>query len=345
LYGVSGFNLTVTPIDPASVIEHADYSYIKVLYIGDFTSIGTITVSLANGTIAGANAALNASMSNGTSWERDALSQLGLDFDNQVHLATSGPNILVQITTSPNVKSPLLTYLNINLYDGDVLYDDKQYLDAVLPDKLVTGGYDLLVIGSGIDQNTLTASAVKTSIDTFVRAGGTLMVFGSTANNYNWLQPLFSAQSANVAGNVTATDPGHPILSYPWTLNWGQYNDQNLAWDLGSSSSLFEHILSQGGKDVMAVSKPGSFGSGHVLVTSYQPKLVGQALGVAEAQHFIFNMVLYQDGPGTNISAVQYGPTPPHDLPVSSAESTTVLYDPVLGPVPVKIRVLTWATK
>ncbi|MEK6976452.1 MAG: hypothetical protein AABY18_08945 [Candidatus Thermoplasmatota archaeon] len=341
LTGASGFRMAVTALDYEAALKQHDFSHIKALYIGDFTSLSTITLGVGQGNIANGNLALNASMGPNTGLERTVIDSIGVDFDNQMHLTTSTPTILVQITTVPDVKVPLLTHLGLTLWDGDVLYDNKQMLDDVLPGKLAFGGYDLLVLGSGIDHSTLTANSVKSSIDAFVRGGGTLMVFGSPGGNFNWMQPIMDLSAASVSGAVTAVDADHEILTTPWDLDWATYPTNNLAWTIGIPTS-FENVLMQGGKPVVAVSNDGAIGSGNVFLSSIQPRAVAALLGPDEAAHFMFNMLLY-DRDSADDPTVVFGPDPPLGTPVSAARRTTVVVDDGIE-IPVRIELLAWAT-
>lgn len=338
----SGFRLNIVPLDPEALLREHDFSHVKALYIGDWTSVASITLPVGQGTIANANTQLNLTMAANTALERSVLDSLGVEFDNQVHFTLGTPTILVQITTFPDVKLPLLSVLGLTLWDGDVVYDNKQYLDSVLPSKLSTGGYDLVVIGSGIDHSTLTSNAVKNSIDTFVRAGGTLMVMGSPGGNFNWMQPILSVSAASVSGAVTAVDAGHAILDTPWDLNWASYPTQGLAWNLGTPAN-FENVLMQGGQPVLTLSKPGTIGSGTVFLSSIQPRLVAQQLGSAEAEDYMFNMLLYKDEAQVGNYSLAFGEEPPSGIPVSSAVRTTTIDDGGLL-VPVRIELLVWAT-
>ena len=341
LTGASGFRMAVTALDYQEALKQHDFSHIKALYIGDFTSLSTITLGVGQGSIINGNLGLNASMGANTGLERTVIDSIGVDFDNHVHMTLATPSIVVQITTIPPVTTPLLPFLGLTLYDGDVLYDNKQYLDAVLPGKLSLGGYDLLILGSGIDHSTLTANSVKSSIDSFVRGGGTMMVFGSPGGNFNWMQPIMDLSAASVSGAVTAVHADHEILTTPWDLNWPAYPTNNLAWTIGVPGN-FENILMQGGKPVVAVSNDGAIGSGNVFLSSIQPRAVAASLGAAEASHFMFNMLLY-DRDSADDPTVVFGPTPPEGTPVSSARRTAVVVDGGIE-IPVRIELLTWAT-
>ncbi|MCA1811013.1 MAG: hypothetical protein LC623_03260, partial [Halobacteriales archaeon] len=158
---------------------------------------------------------------------------------------------------------------------GDVYPDVKGYIDANLAGRLA--GYDLLVVGSGVDQSSLTANAVKSAIRDWVLAGGTLVVLGSDKSNYQWMQPLFDSGIKTANGAASAPDPSHPLLQEPHTLDWPNYNDHSLGWDIKTDG--FSDVIVKDGQDVMAVSDDGSLGSGRVILTTYLPREIAATMG------------------------------------------------------------------
>ncbi|MEK6976451.1 MAG: hypothetical protein AABY18_08940 [Candidatus Thermoplasmatota archaeon] len=341
LSGAAGFRLRVVAVDYEAALQNHDFSYVKALYVGDFGSLTPITLTSAEATIPQANAALNASMAANTGLERTVIDSIGVDFDNQAHLLVNTPDIDVQPDPNSSDTTPLLTYLGLSSWDGDVVHDNKQFLDAVLPGKLSSGGYDLLVLGSGIDHSTLTANSVKTAINDFVRNGGTLMVFGSPGANFNWMQPIMDLSAASVSGPVSAPDPDNGLLSLPYDLDWASYPTNDLGWTIGNPSD-FENVLMQGGKPVIAISDEGAIGSGRVFLSSIQPRAVAQSLGTDEAAHFMFNMLLQGYEPPRDPS-LEFGPDPPVGLPASSAVRTAVVSEAGTD-IPVRIDLLAWGT-
>ena len=343
LSGAAGFRMAVTALDYEEALKQHDFSHLKALYIGDFGSLSPITLAYGQGTIINANTQLNGSMGTNTGLERSVIDSIGVDFDNHVHLSTSTPSIVVRVNPFPGIlTTPLLTHLGMSSYDGDVMYDNKQYIDTFLQSKLASGTYDLLVLGSGIDHSTLTAQTTKSAIDTFVRGGGTLMVFGSPGGNFNWMQPILDLSAASVSGAVTVTNAEHPILATPWDLDWGNYPTNDLGWTIGIPSN-FENVVMQGGKPVIAVSNDGAIGSGNVFLSSIQPRAVAANLGSDEAAHFMFNMLLY-DRDSAEDPTIVFGPDPPEGSPVSSARRTAVVVDQGIE-IPVRIELHVWATQ
>ncbi|MEA3166154.1 MAG: hypothetical protein QOJ26_1023 [Thermoplasmata archaeon] len=336
------FHLRIYPIGMESVFD-ASESGLRVGYVADWSSLASVTVPLGTPTaqlVNQANVKLNLTMAANTYRERDAITSLGLDFNNRVYMTAATPAILVDL---PLIDLPLLTVLNVPLIEGDVYPDNKAYIDAVLAGRL--HNYDVLVVGSGVDQSTLTASATKNGIRDWVLAGGTLIVLGSSAQGYQWLEPLFTVGVATVNGAPTAPDVAHPLLKEPNVLAWTGYDFHGRSWDLaGQGSNVhyndFSHVVVSGGKDVLAISKDGAFGGGRIIVTTYMPREIAQTLGAGEASNVFENMVLFADHSNLYL---EYGATAPDDVPVAVAIRQSWLHDETLGQVPVRIEVQTWS--
>ncbi|HUR64588.1 MAG TPA: hypothetical protein VM241_08920 [Candidatus Thermoplasmatota archaeon] len=333
LTGMQDFHLRVYPVGMASVYKAAD-SRQRTAYIGDWQSLPALTVPVGTPATKQANAqsSLNASMVAATASERQALRHLGLNFVDQVYIGAGSPNIVVpQI---PLGTLPLLTDLNLPYIDGGVYPDIKSYLDANLAARLPN--YDLLIVGSGVDQASMTSAAVKNTIRDWVLAGGTLVVLGTANLNYQWLQPLVSTGVRTANGAATAPDPTHPLLREPHLLDWQRYNSHNVGWQPATG---FSHVIVKGGQDVLAISDDGAFGAGRIILTTYQPREVATGIGQREAEDFIENVVLFTDHSHLYL---EYGPTQPDLQPVSVAVRQSHLYDPVLGQVPVRLEVHFW---
>ncbi len=317
-------------------------SGVRTAYIGDWTSLGSVTVSTGtqDAVTLAANVALNTSMGANTATERQMLHDLGLSFNDRVYMSTTGPTVMVDLPT-PLPDTPILTYLSLPLIEGGVYPDNKQYIDANLPARLAN--YDLLVIGSGVDQSVLTGNAVKNGIATWVNAGGRLMVMGSDAQNYQWLQPMFAANTASVSGPITPASPFPAALAIPYALDWSTYDSHGLAWDVkasgnGAHYNDFDHLVTQGGYDVLAISHKGGFGTGYIVLSSWRPRELPQT----EASHLITNLINYKGS--VLVQDIDYGPSVPTNVPVSASQRTTQAWDPVLGLMTVDITVYTWTT-
>jgi hypothetical protein len=343
--GDQQFHVRMYPVGMAA-IYNSSLSNLRVGYVADWTSLPNIMVPFTTPSAnmpAYANVQVNVTMGPNTVLERQAIAALGLRFTDRIYIAPSNPSVTVDYL-APLVDVPMLTVLNVPYLEGDVYPDIKQYLDNTLAGRL--SQYNMLIIGSGVDQSSLTANVVKNGIRDWVLAGGTLVVLGSSSQNYQWLQPLFQTGVATVNGAPSAPDVSHPLLMEPYPLDWTKYDSHHMGWDIKSQGSGahyddFSHIIVQGGEDVMAVSKDGAFGHGRIILTTYLPREIAGLLGSKEAQHFLENVVLYTDRAHLYL---EYGPVAPDNTPVAVAIRQSWLWDEHLGQVPVRVEVHTWTT-
>ncbi len=355
--GQGDFHLRIYPIGLDPVYDAAQ-SGIKTLYIGDWLTLPSALIQSGSDDqmIAAADAKLGETMYPATAAERAALASLRLDFNDNVFLLPSNPVVLVDRLLD---DEPLLQALNATQLEGDVLPDLKAYLDVAIPQRLehctAEDGaydeaaqhpcYDMLVVGSGVLHSALTADAVKSAIrDWVLYDGGTLVVLGSDSQSYQWLQPLFQVGVTTVNGAAFAPDIAHPLLKVPNELDWSFYDNHDQGWDIKSSGSGahytdFSHVIVQDGEDVLAVSNDGAFGDGRIILTTYRPREIAQAISPLEASRFFENVVLYTDRDDLYLD---YGPAVPGDVAVAAAIRESYLWDDKLGQVPVRIEVHYW---
>jgi hypothetical protein len=340
--GRQQFHVRMYPVG-MSAVYNTSLSGLRVGYIADWENLASVTIPVTTPQAsmpAYANTQLNLTMSATTINERQVLRTLGVHFLDRVYIGTK-PSVVVD-NPAPIPDVPLTTLLGVSAVDGDVYPDDKSYLDDTLAPRL--SQYDLIVVGSGVDQSAMTADVVKSGIRDWVQNGGTLVVLGSSSQNYQWLQPLFFTGVATVNGAPTAPDVSHPLLKEPYALDWTRYDSHNRGWDIKSQGSGahyddFSHIIVQGGEDVMAVSKDGAFGNGRIILSTYMPREIAGSLGIDEALHFLENIVLYTDRAHLYL---EYGPSAPADTTVAVAVRQSWLWDDRLGQVPVRLEVHTW---
>lgn len=164
---------------------------------------------------------------------------------------------------------------------GDVYPDDNSLLADRFPSVLLDAqeagtlaAYNLVVVGSNVAHNALTSGNVKAPIEKWVKAGGTLIVFGSSSQAVQWMEPLFKSGIVTASGGLSVPDETHPLLTNPNRLDPEAYDDHGTAWDVDQRSrDLFTHVVTGAdpNKDILAVSNPGSFGAGRIILTSWQP--------------------------------------------------------------------------
>lgn len=336
------FHLRIYPPALKELLQDANLTHINAAYIGDWASLpSTSTLPLSELlAVQNTRAQVDAAQSAISSSERQSIVTLGMNYNDFVHLATDEIDAVVDLPLLPDI--PLLDFVNDELLQGDVYPDDKQYLTDVLPSRL--DQYDMLFVGSTVDHESLTSNAVKDGIRDWVLAGGSLVVFGSDSQSFQWLQPMFSVGTTTVNGGAFAPDVSHPILLEPNELSWSDYDYHGLGWDLkdqgsGANYNDFQHIIQDDGEDVLAVSIDGAFGDGRVYLSTFRPGDIADVLGMAEATAFLTNIVLYDDR--THLY-LEYGPTVPTDRAVSTAVRLSHLWDADLGQVPVRVEVLYW---
>ncbi len=341
LDGGQRFHLRIAPVGLQAVLTE-DLSGIRTAYVGDFVNVDT-TFDVATGTpdqmAQDARAAVETAAALVVPVERDALIQLGLGFDDRIHL--TGMDIDAGIAPLPSV--PLNTLVAPSLLVGDVYPDQKQYLDTVLPGRLAE--YEVLVIGSNVDHSSLTGNAVKSGVTDWVNGGGTLIVFGSDSQSFQWLEATLGVGIETANGGAYAPDVDHPLLKEPYPLDWPAYNHFDQAWGGKTGGggknfdATFQHVISGDDGDVLAVSLEGAFGEGRIFLSTFRAADIANEIDLQESMNLINNLVVYAD---RSHLFLDYGPAPPQDQSVAAASRVSHLWDPELGQVPVRVTILVW---
>jgi hypothetical protein len=164
---------------------------------------------------------------------------------------------------------------------GDVFPADQHQLKTWLPDVLGPVGashlntYTTVIVGSDVEQVVLTPAGVKKTLESWVEAGGTLIVFGTTEAHNNWLQPIYGTTVEGSAGNgLAAPDADHPILNVPNQLDYLGYIPTS-EWDPDAPG--FTSVVETSNGDLLTLSDPGATGLGQVVLTGWRPgALTGQ---------------------------------------------------------------------
>lgn len=163
---------------------------------------------------------------------------------------------------------------------GDVYPDDNKFLADRLPlvlrdanNKGTLTNYNILYVGSNVDHQGMTSGSIKNPIMDWVTAGGTLIVFGSLSQNVHWLEPLFKVAVDGTSGGVYVPDQKHPLLIVPNILSYSSYDNHGTDWKFNQDqdAAYFTHVVQSGSDDILAVSNPGAFGLGKIILTSWTP--------------------------------------------------------------------------
>lgn len=226
-------------------------------------------------------------------------------------------------------------------HDGDVYVDEQSVLSDHLTEHL--SDYDVLVVGSNVDHNEMTSGDVKWPIHDWVtEEGGHLVTLGNEDPNTQWLQPLYGSGSTTASGGVSTPDPTHPVLHNPEELHYESYDDHDTAWKLRSGADeYYTHVIQKdatGGhtEDTLAVSEPGAFGNGSVVLASYNLTALTDPQDEDESKKFLRNMVLES----YHMVFVDYGPTIPEGAVVVSDKRLAMVPHSSLPAEEVEVKAL-----
>lgn len=213
---------------------------------------------------------------------------------------------------------------------GDVYPDVKRVLNNDFATNIT--GYRVVIVGSEVDHNSMTSAGAKLAVRDWVLAGGVLIVFGSSSQQVGWLQPLFHASLATAGSGISVPDPTHPILHTPEELQYLNWIDNGYTWQLNSQSSEdFTHVITRtsgggsGSNDLLAVSKPGHFGSGEIVLTAFTPYNLTAGEASLEPKKMFYNFLLQAMNP----LYVDLGPMIPLDQQVATATRIALAPNPL----------------
>lgn len=222
---------------------------------------------------------------------------------------------------------------------GDIFPDLKPDMRE-MEDRLLwpdgTPRYDItntLVVGSNIAHNAMTDQHIDGPIEDWVLGGGTLIVFGSPDQSTQWLQSIFHVGQESSSGGISAPDISHPLLTTPESLSYDDYDTAEEGWKYTSSADeSFTDVVHQGGTPITAVSDPGDFGEGTVILTSWRPYDLygsGPGTGDIEGMAMMYNFIMH----GYRDLFLDYGPPLPSDVPIVPAAGRSYVQHPDLGPI------------
>lgn len=243
------------------------------------------------------------------------------------------------------ILQELVAQFNDDIYssaqpEGDIFSDSSHIRD--LDD--VIDRYTTIVVGSEVKQTALNSGDTKWAIANWVQAGGNLIVLGTVNSQSNWLQPVYHAAQTTANGGISAPDSTHPVLSAPNRMNYERYLDNDRAWNI-KNDQPFTHVLSRGSganshDDTLAISAPGAYNDGTVVLTSYMAGALTNPQDDAEAKRFLHNLL----SQSYTMLFLDYGPPIPPGTQVGSAQRLVAVPHPNVPNAVVEVRIVmyTW---
>lgn len=187
--------------------------------------------------------------------------------------------------------------------------------------------YDMVIIGSEVDNHALEPQDVKEAIRDYVDLyGGRILVTGPSDTSVNWLDRLFDAGISGASAGVSTPDTTHPLLTLPNALSYESYEDPEDLWDFGGSddATLFTAVMAESADmHALSVSRLGAWGSGSteegsLILSAYQP----YSFDIVEARRFYANSITYGK---FHYLYLDYGPAVPTHEAVASATRTATM--------------------
>lgn len=154
--------------------------------------------------------------------------------------------------------------------------------------------FDLLVVGSNVDQNEMTPSEIKNAIaDYTVEYGGRVVVLGGEQDT-NWLQPIYHAAVRDGSSGVAAPDTTHPLLNTPNEIAYDTFETNDKVWEFNSDAEdAFNMVVGSVDGHVLTASKAGALSAegqdGVVMLTTYLPYTMEDD----QALRFLANVITY----------------------------------------------------
>lgn len=191
---------------------------------------------------------------------------------------------------------------------------------------------DTLIVGSNVPQQAMNGNGnFGKALDKWVRGGGTLVVFGSPNMNTNWMNDIFKVKGASSSGGISAPDVSHSLLTTPESLSYDDYVTGSEGWQYtGNNQDQFTDVVKQGDTPVTAVSDPGDYDEGTIIITTWLPyDLFGNGAGSAtdEGLRLMHNFM----SQGYRDLFLDYGPPLPDGVPAIPAAGRSFVDHPDLG--------------
>lgn len=222
--------------------------------------------------------------------------------------------------------------------EGDIFGDDSNG-PGELANEL--DRYTTIIIGSEVLQTALTPAHTKYAIAEWVQAGGNLIVLGTYTQESRWMEPIYKAAQETANGGISAPDPTHPVLTTPNPLQYQRYLDRARTWRIDADTQ-FTHVLTRGAgpqgemDDTLAVSDPGAFNDGTVVLTSYIPGALTEPQDDLEAKRLLHNLLTQSH----TMLFMDFGPPISEGVPVGSASRLVAVPHPNVPDAVVEVRLI-----
>lgn len=192
--------------------------------------------------------------------------------------------------------------------EGDIFGDDVNGPSEI---ARVLARYDLIVIGSDVDQDALMAAGTRHGLHEWLRAGGTLVVLGHQHQSARWLEATAQI-GLQPSRSSTAVDGDHALLNWPAPLDIGSYQGHSRAWRVPDGA--FDAPVSTAEGILLGVSRPGAYGHGTLVLSGYLPGLLTAPISDAAGRALLHNLLVH----ATSTWSLDYGPPVPDHTPVAS---------------------------
>ncbi|MEZ4649477.1 MAG: FlgD immunoglobulin-like domain containing protein [Candidatus Eisenbacteria bacterium] len=149
------------------------------------------------------------------------------------------------------------------------------------------GGYDLLVVASGNNTETLSNSTFRTALRSFVLAGGRLLIEGGEVgydyrSDTNFARDVLHITGWNhdSSGNITIATPSHPIVSEPnvitgpITCAYSGYGDQDAMVTASDAVRVGSWTSYPTDASLIAYEPVGSDGDGRIVYYAFNYAVV-----------------------------------------------------------------------
>lgn len=231
--------------------------------------------------------------------------------------------------------------------DTALLFDPERdiYADTTSGvDRLVNElpRYGVLVVGSDADHAPLDRAGIAPSLETWVDAGGGIVVLGSADATGGWLEGMLDAPTVGPgSGAIVEANASATVATNPYDLRLLDYDpipdgDANDTWSTASPAK----------RVAVAADEPDRFALGHAFVgngsvtlTTVRPSAVEADLGDEEARRLVANLAAFAATGPVNLD---HGLEPVHTARSWTADRTAVVAHPRAGTVRARVVVTLW---